>query len=126
MANITFFLRQDNADRTERNVFEALRQVGMQFTLNADNCNRSKSAETLQNTRETIVLVKISSAVHEDYTDMLRCEYNMFRLYSKQLCSDPTGSASSLRRRIAAAPTLSLCITSQVLQCLRSRHQYCN
>ena len=88
------------------------------------NVDRSKSAETLQNTRETIVLVKISSAVPEDYKDLLRSEYNMFRLYSKQLCSDPTGSAYSLRRRIAAAPTLSSCIPSQVLQCLRSGHQY--
>ena len=42
----------------------------------------SKSAETLQNTRYTIVWVKDSSTVPEDYKDLLRSEYNIYGLYT--------------------------------------------
>ena len=59
------------------------------------NNDRSKSAETLQNTRYTMVWVKISSAVPEAYKDLLRSWYNMFWLYSSQLCSAAIGSAST-------------------------------
>ena len=59
------------------------------------NNDRSKSAETLQNTRYTMVWVKISSAVPEAYKDLLRSWYNMFWLYSSQLCSAATGSGST-------------------------------
>ena len=52
--------RQDNAVRTERNVFEAIRKVRMRIHTECRNGKDwSKSAETLQNTRYTTVSGKV-------------------------------------------------------------------